>query len=78
MEGLEKLVRFLRGLFGPPRLVLLVAGWIVLLGAWGSIARAYLPIEHRLRWDIPTELLAPLYAKFDSGWYLSIVEWGYG
>lgn len=78
MEGLEKLVRFLRRLFGPPRLVLLVGAWILLLGAWGSIARAYLPIEHRLRWDIPTELRAPLYAKFDAGWYLSIIEWGYG
>ena len=78
MEGLEKLVFLLRKLFGPPRLVLLVAAWILLLGAWGSFARTYLPIEHRLRWGVPTELRAPLYAKFDAGWYLSIIEWGYG
>ena len=31
-----------------------------------------------MRWDVPTELRAPLFAKFDSGWYLSIIEWGYG
>ena len=42
------------------------------------VARNYLPIEHRLHWEIPLELRAPLYAKFDSGWYLSIMEWGYG
>ncbi len=48
------------------------------LGVWGMVARNYLPMEHRLRWTIPVELRAPLYAKFDSGWYLSIIEWGYG
>jgi hypothetical protein len=35
-------------------------------------------VEHRVRWEIPLELRAPLYAKFDSGWYLAIIEWGYG
>jgi Mannosyltransferase (PIG-V) len=78
VEGLERFIRLLRKLFGPPRLVLLVASWILLLGAWGSFARAYLPIEHRSRWDVKTEIRAPLFAKFDSGWYLSIIEWGYG
>lgn len=42
------------------------------------VARNYLPMEHKLRWEIPLELRAPLYAKFDSGWYLSVIEWGYG
>jgi hypothetical protein len=42
------------------------------------VARTYLPIEHRTRWEVPLELRAPLYAKFDSGWYLAIIEWGYG
>ena len=78
MSGLEKLIRFLDRSFGPPRLFLLVAGWILALGAWGMVARTYLPIEHRTRWEIPLELRAPLYAKFDSGWYLAIIEWGYG
>ncbi|HYN22891.1 MAG TPA: mannosyltransferase family protein, partial [Thermoanaerobaculia bacterium] len=78
MEPLEKLIRSLGRHFGPSRLFLLVAAWVLLLGAWGSFARTVLPIEHRLRWEIPLELRAPLYAKFDSGWYLSIIEWGYG
>jgi hypothetical protein len=78
VTGLEKLIRFLGRHFGPPRLFLAVAAWVLALGAWGMVARTYLPIEHRLRWEIPLELRAPLYAKFDSGWYLAIIEWGYG
>jgi hypothetical protein len=78
VTGLEKLIRLLDRHFGPPRLFLAVAAWVLALGAWGMVARTYLPIEHRLRWEIPLELRAPLYAKFDSGWYLAIIEWGYG
>lgn len=78
MTALEKLIRFLDRHFGPPRLFLVVAAWALALGAWGMVARTYLPIEHRTRWEIPLELRAPLYAKFDSGWYLAIIEWGYG
>ncbi|HEU5248851.1 MAG TPA: hypothetical protein VFW15_02595 [Thermoanaerobaculia bacterium] len=78
MGTLEKLIRFLGRSFGPPRLFLVVAAWVLALGAWGMVARTYLPIEHRTRWEIPLELRAPLYAKFDSGWYLAIIEWGYG
>ncbi len=78
MDSLQKLIAFLGRHFGPPRLFLVVAGWILALGLWGMVARNYLPMEHRLRWEIPLELRAPLYAKFDSGWYLSIIEWGYG
>lgn len=78
MTALEKFIRFLDRQFGPPRLFLVVAGWALALGAWGMVARTYLPIEHRTRWEVPLELRAPLYAKFDSGWYLAIIEWGYG
>ena len=78
MTGLEKLVRFLDRHFGPPKLFLVLAAWVLALGAWGMVARTYFPIEHRTRWEIPLELRAPLYAKFDSGWYLAIIEWGYG
>jgi Mannosyltransferase (PIG-V) len=69
---------FLGRHFGPPRLFLLCAAWILALGVWGIVAREYLPMQHKLVWEIPVELRAPLYAKFDSGWYLSIMEWGYG
>ena len=78
MDPLQKLIAFLGRHFGPPRLFLLIAAWILALGVWGMTARNYFPIEHKLHWDIPLELRAPLYAKFDSGWYLSIMEWGYG
>jgi hypothetical protein len=78
VTGLEKLISFLSRHFGPPRLFLLGAAWILALGAWGVVAREYLPMQHKLVWEIPLELRAPLYAKFDSGWYLSIMEWGYG
>ena len=78
MTSLERLIAFLDRHFGPPRLFLVVAAWVLALGAWGMVARTYLPIEHRTRWEIPLELRAPLYAKFDSGWYLAIIEWGYG
>jgi mannosyltransferase PIG-V len=78
VEGLQKLARFLGRHFGPPRLALGVACWILALGVWGTLARHVLPLEHKIRWEIPLELRAPLYAKFDSGWYLSIMEWGYG
>jgi hypothetical protein len=78
VTALEKFIRFLDRQFGPPRLFLVVAGWVLALGAWGMVARTYLPIEHRTRWEVPLELRAPLYAKFDSGWYLAIIEWGYG
>ena len=74
----EKLASVLARRFGPPRLALLVAGWVLALGVWGTLARDVFPMEHRLEWEIPVELRAPLYAKFDSGWYLSIIEWGYG
>jgi len=78
VKSFEKLVAFLGRHFGPPRLLLLVAAWILALGVWGMFARSVLPVEHRLRWPVPLELRAPLYAKFDSGWYLSIIEWDTG
>jgi hypothetical protein len=78
VDALQKLIAFLGKHFGPPRLFLVVAGWVLALGVWGMVARNWLPMEHKVRWEIPLELRAPLYAKFDSGWYLSVIEWGYG
>ncbi|HEX9687550.1 MAG TPA: hypothetical protein VGB47_00580 [Thermoanaerobaculia bacterium] len=78
MSALERLIGFLDRHFGPPRLFLLTSAWVLALGAWGMVARTYLPIEHRVRWEAPIELRAPPYAKFDSGWYLAIIERGYG
>ena len=78
MPAFDKTAAFLRRHFGPPRLALAVAAWVLALGVWGTFARGVFPMEHRLTWPIPLELRAPLYAKFDAGWYLSIIEWGYG
>jgi hypothetical protein len=78
LPAFEETAAFLRRHFGPPRLALAVAAWVLALGVWGTLARGVFPMEHRLTWPIPLELRAPLYAKFDAGWYLSIIEWGYG
>ena len=75
--ALAKFVSFLRRHFGPPRLFVVVAAWTLALGAWGWAARNHLPIEHRTRWETAIETRSPLYAKFDSGWYLAIIESGY-
>jgi len=64
MDSVQKLAAFLGRHFGPPRLFLLVAAWILALGVWGMVARNFLPVEHRIQWPIPLELRAPLYAKF--------------
>src|SRR5262245_39889420 len=44
VEALEKLIAFLARHFGPARLFLLVAGWILALGVWGMAARSWLPM----------------------------------
>ena len=58
--------------------MLYTAGWVVALNLWGAVAWNALPVEHRSRWDAELMRRAPLYARFDSGWYLSIIEKGYG
>jgi hypothetical protein len=78
LTAIEKFVGALGRLFGPPRLFLAVAGWILLLGLWGWVAHEHLPMRHGAGWGGSLEQRAPLYARFDSGWYLSIMEKGYG
>lgn len=78
MGAFEKLNRFLGLHFGPRWLALLVAAWVVALGAWGTLARRVLPVEHRTKWEDSLERRAPLYARFDSGWYRKVIESGYG
>jgi hypothetical protein len=78
VDVLEKLSRFFGRHLGPPWLALSVAAWMLALVGWGTLARRALPVEHRIKWEAPLEQRAPLYAKFDSGWYLRIMETGYG
>jgi hypothetical protein len=78
VEAFQSAARFVSRSFGPPRLALCGAGWVLALLVWGALAFHVLPIEHRSRWDPSLAKRAPLYARFDSGWYLAIVENGYG
>ncbi|HEY6148140.1 MAG TPA: hypothetical protein VIZ69_10600, partial [Thermoanaerobaculia bacterium] len=62
MPAFDRTAAFLRRHFGPARLALAVALWVLALGVWGTFARGVIPMEHRLTWDVPVELRAPLYA----------------
>ena len=59
------------------RLSVVVIGWIVAMNAWALIAIDFLPISRKSPWDPIANLRAPLFALFDSGWYDSIVKYGY-
>ena len=59
------------------RLSVVVIGWIVAMNAWALIAIDFLPISRKSPWDPIANLRAPLFARFDSGWYDSIVKYGY-
>lgn len=60
------------------RLSLLSLGFILALNLWGLIAIDFLPISRKSAWDPQANLRAPLYARFDSGWYDGIIRFGYG
>ena len=54
------------------------AAWIALLLAWGFFATAVLPGASPSPWPADAAGDAPLYARFDSGWYATIARGGYG
>jgi len=56
----------------------LLAVWAALVLAWSYIARDALPISPRERWPPQVQSHAPPLARYDSGWYLTILERGYG
>jgi len=56
---------------------LFVLGWILLLNLWALVAIDFLPISRKSQWDPAANLRAPLFARFDSGWYDGIVRYGY-
>ena len=59
------------------RISLFVLGWILLLNLWALVAIDFLPITRKSQWDPAANLRAPLFARYDSGWYDSIVRYGY-
>jgi mannosyltransferase PIG-V len=51
---------------------------VVLVLAWSYAARDLLPIAPRRPWPAEVQRRAPPLARYDSGWYLRILEQGYG
>jgi len=60
------------------RTVGLLVTWAALTLAWSYIARDALPISRRELWPREVAKRAPPLARYDSGWYLTILERGYG
>ncbi len=56
----------------------LLAAWAALVLAWSYVARDALPVSRREMWPREIEKRAPPLARYDSGWYLTILERGYG
>jgi hypothetical protein len=56
----------------------LLAVWAALVLAWSYIARDCLPVPRRELWTPELQRRAPPLARYDSGWYLGILEHGYG
>ena len=52
--------------------------WIALLGAWGFALRDLVPGAAPCPWPKEIAAEAPLYARFDTGWYRDIARDGYG
>jgi len=54
------------------------AAWVAFLLAWGLFATTVLPGASASPWPPDAAGQAPLYARFDSGWYADIARDGYG
>lgn len=60
------------------RVVVLFAVWALCLTAWSSAAREIVPLSGRSPWPAELAEKAPPLARWDSGWYRTIAEQGYG
>lgn len=60
------------------RVLALGAAWIAALLAWGLLASRVVPGANASPWSEEAAAEAPLYARFDSGWYADIARDGYG
>ncbi len=56
----------------------LLSLWVALVVAWSYVARDTLPVSPRQLWTSDVARRAPPLARYDSGWYLGILESGYG
>lgn len=60
------------------RAVLAGVAWVLFLLAWGIAIRELAPGSSPSPWPPEAAAEAPLYARFDSGWYADIARDGYG
>lgn len=60
------------------RATLVAILWIAALLAWGFAMHDVVPGRGSSPWAPEVEAAAPLYARFDSGWYAGIARDGYG
>lgn len=59
------------------RLTLLVVAWIAALNLWALFSIHALPLARPSDWNEDVTRRAPLFARYDSGWYNTIAERGY-
>ncbi len=59
------------------KLTLVVLLWLAALQLWALVSIHLLPLGRPSPWAEETTRRAPAFARFDSGWYNSIVEKGY-
>ncbi len=59
------------------RLSIAVGIYLLAINAWALFAIDFLPISRASAWDPQANLRAPLFARFDSGWYDSVIRFGY-
>ncbi|HRY44879.1 MAG TPA: hypothetical protein P5164_13130 [Thermoanaerobaculia bacterium] len=59
------------------KLALVVLLWLAALQLWAFVSVRALPIGRPSPWSEEATRRAPAFARFDSGWYNSIVEKGY-
>lgn len=59
------------------KLSLLVLAWLALLNLWALAAVHVLPLARESQWNEEATRRAPLFARYDSGWYATIIERGY-
>lgn len=59
------------------RVTWMAVAWIAAINLWALVAIDFLPIPRRAPWEPAAAQRAPLFARYDSGWYDSIVRFGY-
>lgn len=59
------------------KLSLLVVAWLGALNLWALASIRFLPLARESQWNEDVTRRAPTFARYDSGWYNTIIERGY-